>query len=107
MILLDAGTVEMFVHHREGPAELQRLLGAGYHDDGWVFCPADGTTFHPERFGRQFIRKQDAYNTAHPDKPLRRLSSTAFAPILSCRRGKWTIYHTRSLGGVDRRSVTT
>jgi integrase len=41
-ILLDPATVEMLVNHRQRQAELKRLLGAGYHDDGWIFCRADG-----------------------------------------------------------------
>jgi integrase len=40
-------------------AELKLLLGAGYHDDGWIFCRPDGTPIHPERFSREFLRKQE------------------------------------------------
>jgi len=29
--------------------------------------------FHPDRFSREFIRKQEAYNRTHPDEPLTRL----------------------------------
>ncbi len=70
MILLDTGTVEMLRNHREHQAEDKRLLGAGYHDDGWIFCRPDGTPHHPERFSRQFRRKQETYNKANPDEPL-------------------------------------
>lgn len=73
MILLDPSTVEMLVHHRKRQIELQRLLGTEYHDRDWVFCRADGTIFHPERFSREFIRKQETYNKAHPNEPLPRL----------------------------------
>lgn len=72
-IFLDAGTVEMLRNHRDRQAELKRLLGAGYHDDGWIFCRPDGTPLHPERFSREFLRKQDAHNKAHPDQALPRL----------------------------------
>jgi integrase len=72
-ILLDPATVEMLHRHRATQGELKRLLGAGYHDNGWVFCRADGATFHPERFSRQFLRKQETYNAAHADEPLPRL----------------------------------
>jgi integrase len=72
-ILLDPATVEMLRLHLETQAELERLLDGAYHDDGWVFCRADGTTFHPERFSRQFLRKQETYNAAHPNAPLPRL----------------------------------
>lgn len=70
MILLDPGTVEMLVDHRERQAEDKRLLGAGYHDEGWIFYRPDGTPHHPERFSRQFRRKQETYNNANPDEPL-------------------------------------
>lgn len=73
MILLDAGTVEMLVRHRERQTELKRWLGAAYQDDDWVFCRPDGTTLHPERFSREFLRKQDAYNIDNTDEPLPRL----------------------------------
>jgi integrase len=72
-IQLDAGTIEMLVHHRERQTEIKRLLGPAYHDEAWVFCRADGTPLHPERFSRQFLRKQETYNEAHPDEPLPRL----------------------------------
>jgi integrase len=70
MILLDPGTVEMLANHRERQAEDKRLLGNGYRDDGWIFCRTDGTPHHPERFSRQFRRKQETYNKANPDEPL-------------------------------------
>ncbi len=63
----------MLRNHRERQADLKRLLGAGYHDDDWIFCRPDGTTLHPERFSREFLRKQAAHNAAHPDKALPRL----------------------------------
>lgn len=72
-ILLDPGTIEMLANHRDRQAEIKRLLGAAYHDDGWVFCRPDGMTLHPERFSRHFLRKQETYNKAHPDEPLPRL----------------------------------
>jgi integrase len=72
-ILLDPGTIEMHANHRDRQAEIKRLLGAAYHDDGWVFCRPDGMTLHPERFSRHFLRKQETYNKAHPDEPLPRL----------------------------------
>jgi integrase len=70
MILLDPGTVEMLINHREHQDEEKRLLGAGYHDDGWIFCRPDGMPHHPERFSRQFRRKQETYNKANPEEPL-------------------------------------
>ena len=35
-------------------------------DDAWIFCRVDGVPLHPERFSREFLRKQDAYNKANP-----------------------------------------
>ncbi len=70
---LDPGTVEMLANHRERQAKIKRLLGGGYHDDGWIFTRPDGTPIHPERFSREFLRKQEAYNKAHPDELLPRL----------------------------------
>ena len=63
----------MLRRHQERQAEIKRLLGAGSQDDGWIFCRADGTPLHPERFSREFLRKQETYNRAHPDEPLPRL----------------------------------
>lgn len=73
MILLDPGTVEMLANHRERQAEEELLVGAGYRNERWIFCRPDGTPHHPERFSREFIRKQGAYNRAHPDQQLLRL----------------------------------
>jgi integrase len=70
MILLDPGTVEMLRNHREHQGEEKRLMGDAYHDDGWIFCRTDDTPHHPERFSRQFRRKQDTYNKANPDERL-------------------------------------
>ena len=63
----------MLANHRDRRAEIKRLLGSGYHDDGWTFNRPDGTTIHPERFSRVFLRKQEACNKAHADEPLPRL----------------------------------
>ena len=73
LIALDPGTVHMLRDLRERQEELKRMLVAGYHDEDWIFCRADGVPLHPERFSREFLRKQEAYNKAHPDEPLPRL----------------------------------
>ncbi len=70
LIRLDGGTVDMLRQWRARQNQERLLLGPGYHDDGWVFCMADGQVFHPERFGREFTRKQTAFNRAEPDQPL-------------------------------------
>jgi integrase len=72
-ISLDPGTVEMLRNHQQRQGDFKRLLGAAYHDEGWIFTRPDGAPLHPERFSREFLRKQAAYNRAHPDEPLPRL----------------------------------
>jgi integrase len=73
-ISLDAGTVEMLRTHQRRQAEYKRLLGAAYEDAGWIFTrPAGAEPLHPERFSREFLRKQETYNRAHPAEPLPRL----------------------------------
>ncbi len=46
------------------------FLGAAYRDDGFVFCKADGTVYHPERFSRESVRNQAALNCAEPERQL-------------------------------------
>lgn len=72
-IYLDPGTIDMLRQHRAQQLEYVEILGEAYVDDDWVFCRADGTPTHPERFSREFVRKQAAYNTANPSTPLPRL----------------------------------
>jgi integrase len=38
-----------------------------------VFCRPDGTVYDPDRFSREFLRKQAKYNQERPDAPLPRL----------------------------------
>jgi integrase len=38
-----------------------------------VFCHPDGNVYDPDRFSREFVRKQARYNRAHPEPPLPRL----------------------------------
>ena len=50
-IALDPGTVAMLRDLQVRQAELKLMLGAGYHDGGWIFCRPDGTpmTSAPKR----------------------------------------------------------
>ena len=48
-------------------------MSAGYRDDGFVFSHPDGSVYDPDRFSREFLRKQAQYNRAHSDEPLPRL----------------------------------
>ena len=49
---------------------MRLLAGAGFKDQGFVFAQPNGGPFHPERFTREFIHKQDQYNRANPDQAL-------------------------------------
>jgi integrase len=70
LIRLDSGTVSMLRKVRAEQAELKLRLGAGYHDDGYLFCQPDGQPYHPERFSREFDRNQQYFNRDHPDQQI-------------------------------------
>ena len=70
LIRLDSGTVSMLRRLRAQQGEAKLRLGPGYQDDGYVFCQFDGRPHHPERFSREFDRKQRYFNRAHPQHPL-------------------------------------
>jgi integrase len=65
LIRLDAGTVALLKRVRLHQAESKLRLGPGYLDDGYVFCQFDGRPHHPERFSREFDRKQESFNREH------------------------------------------
>jgi integrase len=73
MIRLDSGTVGMLRRWHARQAEEKLLVGAGYLDRDFVFCHPDGRVYEPNRFSREFVRKQVQHNRAHPDAPLPRL----------------------------------
>jgi integrase len=73
MIRLDAGTVGMLRRWRARQAEEKLLVGAGYEDNDFVFCHPDGNVYDPDRFSREFLRKQAQHNRARPDARLPRL----------------------------------
>ena len=58
---------------RSRQAQERLLVGEGYSNDNLLFCLPDGRSFHPERFSREFDRKQATYNRLHPLAPLPRL----------------------------------
>ena len=70
LIRLDDGTVAMLRRVRAEQAQAKLRLGPGYHDEGYVFCRFDGTPFHPERFSREFDRKQQYFNRDRSDQEL-------------------------------------
>ncbi|MEM7025145.1 MAG: site-specific integrase [Pseudomonadota bacterium] len=73
-IHLDPATIELLTDWRERQNTEKQLLGDAYQDHDWIFCHEDGRHYHPERFSREFLRKQQQYNAAHPDTPLPRLT---------------------------------
>jgi integrase len=70
LIRLDSSTVAMLRRLRAQQAEAKLRLGPGYQDEGYVFCQFDGRPHHPERFSREFDRKQRYFNRDHPDQLL-------------------------------------
>ncbi len=73
LIRLDSSTVAMLRSWRARQNEERLLAGPGYDDAGFVFCHPDGRPYDPDRFSREFLRKQAQYNRAHPAEPLPRL----------------------------------
>ncbi len=74
MVSLDSNTVTMLRRWRAQQNEEKLLVGPGYVDEGYVFCKPDGTVYDPDRFSREFLRKQEQYNRADADEPLPRLT---------------------------------
>lgn len=73
VIELDARTVAVLRSWKARQSQERLLVGAGYQDEGLVFTFPDGRGYHPERFSREFERKQATYNRLHADGPLPRL----------------------------------
>lgn len=70
MVALDSNTVTMLRRWRAQQNEEKLLVGPGYVDESYVFCKPDGSVYDPDRFSREFIRKQEQYNRAHPEEAL-------------------------------------
>ena len=73
LIRLDSVTVAMLRGWRARQNEERLLVGPGYHELDLVFCHPDGRPYEPNRFSREFLRKQEQYNRAHTQQPLPRL----------------------------------
>lgn len=73
-VVLDSNTVAMLRQWRARQNEEKLLVAVGYVDEGYVFCRPDGSPYDPDRFSREFTRKQEQYNRARPDEPLPRLT---------------------------------
>jgi integrase len=56
-IALDAVTVQALRDWRKLQLEERLAFGPGYSDSDLIFCHADGTPYHPERFSREFARR--------------------------------------------------
>jgi integrase len=75
VIHLDPATVELLREWRGRQDREKATLGSAYQDHGLVFCLEDGRPYHPERFSREFLRKQQQHNAiAGPDYQLPRLT---------------------------------
>jgi integrase len=53
-VALDSGTVTALRAHRAAQNQEKLKLGEAYQDLGLVFCRADGTPVHPDRFTQMF-----------------------------------------------------
>jgi integrase len=53
-VALDTGTVTALRAHRAAQNQDKLKLGEAYQDMGLVFCRADGTPVHPDRFSQMF-----------------------------------------------------
>lgn len=62
MAALDSSTVAMLRRWRAQQNEERLLIGPGYLDGGYVFCRPDGSVYDPDRFSREFVRKQEQFN---------------------------------------------
>lgn len=63
---------------RARQAEGKLLVGAGYRDEGFVFCHPEGGVYDPDRFSREFLRSKE-YNRLHAHDRYRGSCSMAFA----------------------------
>ena len=73
VIRLDSATVEMLRSWKAHQNKEKLIVGPAYKDQDFVFAMPDGNPYHPDRFSREFLRKQVQYNKANPDIPLPRL----------------------------------
>lgn len=73
-VALDPGTVSALREHRRRQLAERMLMGAGFTDQGLVFCRPDGAPLHPERFSRTFT--EQAANAGLPPIRLHDLRHT-------------------------------
>lgn len=70
LIRLDSGTVSMLRKLRAHEVEAKLRRNTDVHVQDYVFCQADGQTYHPERFSREFDRNQRYFNRDNPDQQI-------------------------------------
>jgi integrase len=73
LIRLDSVTVAVLRGWRARQNEERLLAGPGYKELDLVFCHPDGRPYDPNRFSREFLRKQEQCNRAHAEQQLPRL----------------------------------
>ncbi len=73
VIRLDSATLDMLRRWKAHQNQEKLLAGPGYEDQDLVFAMPDGNPYDPDRFSREFVRKQEQYNRDHVDEPLPRL----------------------------------
>jgi len=73
VIRLDSATIDMLRRWKAHQNQEKLLAGPGYEDQDFVFAMPDGNPYHPDRFSREFVRKQEQCNRVHPDEALPRL----------------------------------
>jgi integrase len=56
-VALDPATIAVLREHRRRMAAERLQMGAGFTDNGLVFCRPDGGPLHVERFSRTFVRE--------------------------------------------------
>jgi integrase len=61
-VALDPGTVAVLREHRRHQLEERLLMGAGWQDHDLLFTKVDGTPIHPERFSREFDRRNERWS---------------------------------------------
>jgi integrase len=74
MVALDSNTVSMLRRWRAQQNAEKLLVGPGYVDEGYAFCRPDGTVYDPDRFSREFLRKQQQFSRVNADAVLPRLT---------------------------------
>ncbi len=57
MVSIDVHTASVLADHRKAQVAEKLALGAGYQDNGLVFCSGEGEPIKPDSFSQFFVRK--------------------------------------------------